>query len=171
MSNTENIRKMAKGIFDKKIQVGYHNYETKRELGEKWTDNDGVEWKQKNGYVMKLNRVPSKGIAPKCKDCDNFVIKSFDVDTYNRMNRCYDCQVYFEEELKWNKKNKIGQKGNKWFFWVKLQQLKRWDSIDKEIEDHMKEVWKEKETKVFDHTRNYHRINYRKFVKWRIVIL
>jgi hypothetical protein len=41
------------------------------------------------------------------------------------MGRCYNCQVHFEEELKWNKKNKIGEKNNKHFFWVKLQQLKK----------------------------------------------
>ena len=37
-----------------------------------------------------------------CKDCSKPCTKSFDVDTYNRMDRCYNCQVQFEEDLKWD---------------------------------------------------------------------
>ena len=50
------------------------------------------------------------------------------------MGRCYKCQVHFEEELKWNPKNKIGEKSNKWQFWVRLQDLKRWIAGRKELE-------------------------------------
>ena len=65
----------------------------------------------------------------KCKkNCDS---KSYDKDTYKRMGRCYHCQMHFEEDLKFMK---IGKWGNKWQFWVKLQQLRRWESIDREVE-------------------------------------
>ena len=45
---------------------------------------------------------------------------------------------------------RIGQNGNKWQFWVKLQQLKRWDAIDEEIEQFMMNRFKENEKNPFD---------------------
>jgi len=72
--------------------------------------------------------------SKQCKDCEKPCTKSFDVDTHNRMSRCYKCQTTFELDLKYESKNRIGKNGNKWQFWVKLQELKRWDSIDREVE-------------------------------------
>ena len=44
--------------------------------------------------------------------------------------------------LTWKAK-KIGVSGNKWDFWVKLQQLKRWNDIDKEALDIITEMSEE----------------------------
>ena len=89
----------------------------------------------KDAGRSKVSKMGNIGMFSKqCKDCDKPCTKSFDVNTYNRMNRCYNCQVKFEEDLKWNRENRIGKSGNKWQFWVKLQELKRWDSIDREVE-------------------------------------
>ena len=67
----------------------------------------------------------------KCKDCKKLILKKRDRATYNRMDRCFYCQLDFEVMLK---SKKIGHKGSKWDFWVKLQELKRWETIDKEID-------------------------------------
>ena len=66
------------------------------------------------------------------------------------MVRGYSCQVQFEEDLKYEKKNQIGKNGNKWQFWVKLQQLKRWDAIDEEIEQFMMNKFEENKKNPFD---------------------
>ena len=65
------------------------------------------------------------------------------------MNRCYYCQIDFESELKGIK---IGNRGNKWYFWVKLQKLKAWDSIDREIEQYVDERHKLNQKNPFDKT-------------------
>ena len=59
-------------------------------------------------------------------------------------------KLQFEEDLKWKKENRIGKNGNKHFFWIKLQQLQRWDSIDIEIKQYMKDFWEENEKNPFD---------------------
>ena len=110
-----------------------------------------VELEQKSGYRSKVSKMGNVGIFSKqCKDCDKPCTKSFDVDTYNRMDRCYNCQMTFELDLKTLTKNKIGQNGNKWQFWVKLQQLKRWDAIDEEIEQFMMNKFEENKKNPFD---------------------
>ena len=150
----DNLRKIQDVLDDKhdgKIQSGYTPENAIHEVGDIWTDSDGVKWEQKTGYRVKVSNTGNIGIFDKqCKDCDKPCTKSFDVDTYNRMDRCYNCQVQFEEDLKWEKKNRIGQNGNKWQFWVKLQQLKRWDAIDEEIEQFMMNKFEENKINPFD---------------------
>jgi|TARA_B100000287_G_scaffold417009_1_gene452350 hypothetical protein len=133
--NLAKVQSMLDGNYAEKIQSGYSPVEEKHEVGDKWVDSDGVEWEQKEHYRVKVSRMPSVGLFSKvCKDCDSPCLKSFDKDTHVRNGRCYKCQTIWEEDLKWDKKNKIGKNGNKWTFWVKLQELKRWDAIDKDIE-------------------------------------
>ena len=63
------------------------------------------------------------------------------------MGRCYYCQIDFEEDLKCIK---IGKKGNKWQFWVKLQELKRWDAVDREVEQFVMNRYEENKINPFD---------------------
>ena len=151
--NLSKIQSYLDGTHQGKIQSGFipENIHGGRKVGDRWVDSDGVEWEQKSGYRSKVSKMGNVGIFSKqCKDCDKPCTKSFDVDTYNRMNRCYNCQVQFEEDLKWEKKNRIGKNGNKWQFWVKLQQLKRWDAIDEEIEQFMMNKFEENKINPFD---------------------
>ena len=48
MSNIEKIQKMVKGIYDRKIQVGYIGKAIRKE-GEEWEDYNGRKWKIENG--------------------------------------------------------------------------------------------------------------------------
>ena len=133
--NLQKLQSYVDGTHKSKIQVGFsEKKESIRKVGDKWTDSDGVEWEQRDGYRSKVSKVNVGMFSKQCKDCSKPCTKSFDVDTYGRMDRCYKCQTTFELDLKYESKNRIGKSGNKWQFWVKLQQLKRWDAIDKEVE-------------------------------------
>ena len=150
--NLAKVQSMLDGDYKPKIQSGYvGEKEPDRKVGDKWTDSDGVTWEQKSGFKVKVSVMPDVGIFDKiCKECETPCIKKFDKDTHIRMGRCYNCQVHFEEELKWNPKNKIGKEGNKHFFWVKLQELKRWDAIDREVEQFVLNRHKENKINPFD---------------------
>ena len=131
MSNIEKIQKMVKGIYNRPIQVGYTG-KTLRKEGEKWEDHNGRKWKIQNGQRKQITKVPSRGID-KCSDCEKLILKDIDQDTYNRMNRCYHCQINFEVDLKVE---------GKWEDWVKEMEEKRWETILKEYESEM-ELYKD----------------------------
>ena len=126
MSNIEKIQKMVKGIYDRKIQVGYIGKVIRKE-GEEWEDYNGRKWKIENGKRKQITKVPSRGLD-KCQDCEKLILKDIDQDTYNRLQRCYYCQLEFEADLH--------QKGE-WQNWVKEQEEKRWEAVLKEYESEM----------------------------------
>ena len=125
--NLQNVQDMLDGNFQRKIQVGFGDKaEEHRKVGDRWTDSDGVEWEQKNGYRTKISGVNVGMFSKVCKNCEKPCTSQMDIDTYNRMTRCYYCQIDFEARLKtWP---------IKWWAWVKLQELQRWAAIDKETE-------------------------------------
>ena len=131
MSNIEKIQKMVKGIYNRPIQVGYTG-KTLREEGDEWEDHNGRKWKIQNGQRKQITKVPARGID-KCSDCEKMILKDIDQDTYNRMNRCYHCQINFEVDLKAE---------GKWEDWVKEMEEKRWETILKEYESEM-ELYKD----------------------------
>ena len=131
MSNIEKIQKMVKGIYNRPIQVGYTG-KTLRKEGEEWEDHNGRKWKMQNGQRKQITKVPARGID-KCSDCEKMILKDIDQDTYNRMNRCYHCQINFEVDLKAE---------GKWEDWVKEMEEKRWETILKEYESEM-ELYKD----------------------------
>ena len=131
MSNIEKIQKMVKGIYNRPIQVGYTG-KTLRKEGEEWEDHNGRKWKIEDGQRKQINKVPPRGID-KCSDCKKLILKDIDQDTYNRMNRCYHCQINFEVDLKAE---------GKWEDWVKEMEEKRWETILKEYESEM-ELYKD----------------------------
>ena len=143
--NLQRVQDMLDGNHKRKIQVGYSKTEEVRKVGDKWTDSDGYEWEQKEGFKVKLSSTPAVGLFSKqCGDCKKACIDKLDVDTYNRMSRCYYCQINFEAKLK---SKIIGEKNSKHFFWVKLKQLQRWIAMDKESES----MWLEMmDKKVYD---------------------
>ena len=145
--NLEKVQSYLDGTHQGKIQSGYTPENVEYKIGDKWFDSEGVQWEQKNGYRSKVSKVNVGIFSKQCKDCDKPCTKSFDVDTYNRMGRCYHCQLNFEIDLK---SMQIGYNGNKWQFWVKLQQLKRWDAIDREVEQFMMNRFEENKKNPFD---------------------
>ena len=149
--NLARVQSMLDDTYEGKIQVGYSTVEPTRKVGDKWTDSDGVEWEQKEGYRMKVSKMPSVGLFPhKCKDCGtNCGNLQIDKDTHKRFQRCYHCQMDFELDLQ-SFKNRIGENGNKWQFWVRLQELKRWISGRKDLEEWIDEQHKLNQKKAYD---------------------
>ena len=41
------------------FKVGFYqmNVMKERKVGDRWTDSDGVEWEQKNGYRSKITKI------------------------------------------------------------------------------------------------------------------
>ena len=148
--NIKKIQSMLRGDTGKSIQVGYGDQEDPkgRKIGEKWTDSDGSEWEQMQGYRSKIKSTPNVGIFNKvCKDCKtNCSLDKRHKDTWVRFDRCFYCQIDFESMLK---TRKIGQKNNKHYFWVKKQVLQRWSDMDKEANVMMLEIGEENKT-LFD---------------------
>lgn len=79
----------------------------KREVGESWTDENGVEWEQRAGFKIKkgkldeirdllvANRMPSH-----CPECNEPMKKRLDEKFWKLEKRCFDCQVNFEHNLR-----------------------------------------------------------------------
>jgi hypothetical protein len=140
--NIKKIQQMMIGDFGKKTQVGYTPERVDRKVGDTWEDSEGIKWEQRQGYKIKISGLPGVGVlGDQCLDCKKGIQKKgVHRDTYNRMGRCYHCQLNFEVDLK---AKKIGEHGNKWNFWVKLQNLKRWVDMDKEALDIITEMSEE----------------------------
>ena len=129
MSNIEKIQKMVKGIYDRPIQVGYESKtDLQRKEGEEWTDARGRSWKTENGKRKQITKIPPRGFD-KCQDCEKLILKDIDQNTYNRMQRCYHCQLEFEADL--------SRKGE-WQNWMIEMEEKRWESVLAEYESEMK---------------------------------
>jgi len=142
MSNIKKIQDMLRGDFGKKIQVGYEPKTIEqRAEGEEWTSANGHKWIKENGKRKQITKVPARGFD-KCKDCEKLIFKKIDQQTYNRMQRCYHCQINFEVDLKAD---------DKWKDWVIEQEKMRWSSVEKEIVSIMKEMSEQSE-KQFDTT-------------------
>ena len=120
---------MAKGIYNRPIQIGYEGKTVQqRKEGEQWVDARGRRWEIKDGKRKQITKIPPRGFD-KCNDCEKLILKTLDQDTYNRMQRCYHCQLYFETELK---------REGKWEDWVKEMETKRWEAVLAEYKSEMK---------------------------------
>ena len=108
--NLAKVQSMIDGTYDSefgKIKVGqYSPTEKTRKVGDKWTDSDGVEWEQKEGFKVKGKMRRHYSWDQNCKDCGkNCGSTKGEVNrrnnaTFLRMDRCYYCQIDFEAELK-----------------------------------------------------------------------
>ena len=138
--NIKKIQSMLDGKSPRKIQIGAEPKTIhQREEGEKWTDANGHKWVKENGQRKQITKMPARGFD-KCNDCDKLILKNLDQDTYNRMQRCYHCQINFEVDLKAK---------NKWKDWVMGLEKERWESVEKELKIIFKEM-KEQSDKQFN---------------------
>lgn len=79
----------------------------KRNVGEVWTDENGVEWEQRNGFKIKkgkLDEIRSLIAANKtpshCPKCKQAMTKRLDAKFWKLDGHCFDCQVDFEHNLR-----------------------------------------------------------------------
>ena len=148
--NLKKIQGMLDGQGTGKIVVGDHSIKSSetRSVGDRWTDSDGVEWEQKEGYRSQVSRMGKVGMFSKqCKDCDKVIagnnMHPLDWVLWKKQQRCFHCQIDYEAMLK--------TKG-KWRFWVRLQQLSNMDAIERDLEESIFEAHEQKQEKVWDKT-------------------
>jgi len=146
--NLAKVQSMIDGTYGGKIQVGYGDKADEvRKVGDKWTDSDGYEWEQKEGYKYKIPSMPAVGMFNhQCKDCKKNcspkTSKPWDRDCFKADGRCYYCQLDYEIDLK--------TKPIKWFAYRRLKDLQNMESLQKDMEQWVDEMEKIKNEKVFD---------------------
>ena len=126
----ENLQRIQNVLDDKhetKIQVGVGDHEAKptRKVGDKWTDSDGVEWEQKDGYRSNVSKV-KVGMWDTCNDCDTAILKRWDKHMYSIHGKCRICQINFEAILR--------SYPGKYFAWVRLKELNNMEQIEHDME-------------------------------------
>ena len=149
--NLAKVQSMLDGTYGRKIVVGDASVgrEQTRAIGDTWTDSDGYEWEQKNGYqVKKGGSMPAVGMFNhQCKDCKKNcspkIAKPWDRDTFKADGRCYYCQMDFEDNLKFDKPIR-------WFAYRRLKDLRNMDAIEKDMVQWVDEFTKMKNEKIFD---------------------
>ena len=127
--NLQKVQDMLDGNYKNKIQSGYSTAEEHRKVGDKWTDSDGVEWEQKQGYRSKVSRLAAKGLGDICsmEDCKKLIVKPWDRDTYKADGRCYHCQLNYELDLQFDSPIR-------WWAYRRLKDFKNMESIQVEME-------------------------------------
>ena len=147
--NLSKVQSMVDGTYGGKIQSGYvaDNVHANRKVGDKWTDSDGVEWEQKNGYRSKINKLAAVGLGDQCsmEDCKKLIIKPWDKDTYKADGRCYHCQLNYELDLQFDKPIR-------WFAYRRLKDFKNMEAIQKDMDQCVDEWEKIKKENPFDET-------------------
>jgi len=141
--NLQKVQDMLDGNYKSKIQSGYSGANEHRKIGDKWTDSDGVEWEQKEGYRSKVSKMASVGLGDNCSSCEKLIIKKWDKDTYKADKRCYHCQLNYELDLKFDKPIR-------WFAYRRLKDFKNMESIHRDMEQWIDELEKRKDEKIFD---------------------
>ena len=148
--NLAKVQSMLDGTYGGKIQSGYTPTDEHREVGDKWTDSDGYEWEQKEGFRVKVSKLPAVGMFNhQCKDCGKNcspkTAKPWDRDTYKADGRCYYCQMDYEQNLKFDSKLR-------WYAYRRLKDFKNMESIEKDMEQWVDEMEKTQQKNPFDET-------------------
>ena len=142
--NLQKVQDMLDGKSTRKIQSGYMPTEETHKVGDIWTDSDGKKWEQKNGYRSNITKLANKGIADNCSDCDSYLTKPWDKDSFKYNGRCYYCQINFEAELK--------SKPIRWFAWRRLKDFKNLKALEVEMNAWFEEREKRLQVNPFDMT-------------------
>lgn len=108
LRNIDALKKMLAGEHKSQTRKTFgftEQVKEKREVGDKWVDENGVEWEQKEGYRINTTKVLDeiKGyIMPKtCPSC-NKEMKRTKANTkmWNVHKMCLDCVVEMEHRLR-----------------------------------------------------------------------
>lgn len=110
LKNVKAVREMIAGTHktQTKTNVSFGEKKTfvKREVGDRWTDDDGTLWEQKKGYKVKLGKLSELrqdlNKFPNCKKeictCTNPKRNDIKMKTIHGM--CFDCVIEMEHKLK-----------------------------------------------------------------------
>ena len=146
--NLQKVQDMLDGKGTGKIVSGYSTVEEHRNVGDKWTDSDGYEWEQKEGFRVKLSNTPAVGMFNhQCKDCGKNcspkMAKPWDRDTWKADGRCYYCQMNYELDLK-------ADKWIRWYAYRRLKELTNMESLEKDMIQWVDELTEQRKKNPFD---------------------
>ena len=149
--NLAKVQSMLDGTYGGKTIVGDASVGRgeHRKVGDKWTDSDGYQWEQKEGFRVKSG---GSGVSVgmfnhQCKDCGKNcspkMAKPWDRDCFKADGRCYYCQMEFEDNLKFDKPIK-------WYAYRRLKDFKNMEAIEKDMEQWVDEMTEERKKNPFD---------------------
>ena len=147
--NLQKVQDMLDGKGTGKIVSGYSTVEEHRKVGDKWTDSEGYEWEQKEGFKVKsAGSMPAVGMFNhQCKDCGKNcspkMAKPWDRDCFKADGRCYHCQMNFELDLKFDKPIR-------WFAYRRLKDLRNMKAIEKDMEQWVEEITEQRKQNPYD---------------------
>ena len=149
--NLAKVQSMLDGTYGGKIQSGYTPTDEVRQVGDKWTDSEGYEWEQKEGFRVKSggNMIARGMFNHQCKDCGKNCSpktgKPWDRDTFKADGRCYHCQMNYEMDLSFDKPIR-------WFAYRRLKDLRNMESLEKDMIQWVDEITKQRQQNPFDKT-------------------
>ena len=148
--NLAKVQSMLDGTYGGKIQSGYSPTEEIRNVGDKWTDSEGYEWEQKEGFRVKVSKLPAVGMFNhQCKDCGKNcspkMAKPWDRDCFKADGRCYYCQMEYEIDLK-------ADKPIRWFAYRRLKDLRNMEALENDMIQWVDEMEKTQQKNPFDET-------------------
>jgi len=149
--NLAKVQSMLDGTYGGKIISGYSTVKEHRKVGDKWTDSEGYQWEQKDGFQVKSGgSMPARGMFNhQCKDCGKNcspkTAKPWDRDVFKADGRCYHCQINYEVDLK-------ADKPIRWFAYRRLKDLRNMESIEKDMEQWVEAITEERKSNPFDKT-------------------
>lgn len=130
IESLDDVKKLLAGQHNsqQKVQVGYTEVNkddnVSRKIGDKWFDEDGNEWEQKNGYKLKLGKEWQQELHdylntfPNCQkeNCTCMFPKKLDEKMRRIHGMCFDCVVKMEHKIrlegKWDEYEKRKLKEN-----------------------------------------------------------
>lgn len=149
IESLDDVKKLLSGQHESqnKVTVGFseNNKEEKitRQIGDRWFDEDGNEWEQRNGYKIKLGKEWQQELHqylnsfPNCpkETCTCGMPKRLDQKMKRIHGMCFDCVVEMEHKIrlegKWDEYEKRKVKENA-LAWLKEAEKDK-DAIASEL--------------------------------------
>lgn len=137
LKNVKAVTEMIAGTHKSQTKktIGFSEVKSfiKREVGETWVDEDGINWEQKKGYKVKLGKLSElRNDLNSFPNCDKDVCtctnpKRNDQKMKVIHGKCFDCVINMEHELRLNggyeeyERSKMLQNGKAWLVQAKLE--------------------------------------------------
>jgi hypothetical protein len=113
LRNIDAIKKMLDGTHktQTKQTVGFADTKVAQEkhaVGDVWTDNEGMEWEQREGFKIKKGKmdeirslIAASRMPSHCPKCNEPMTNTrLDERFWKLEGHCFDCQVAFEHDLR-----------------------------------------------------------------------
>ena len=111
LQNIKAIRQMLDGTHKTQsktqVLIGDTRKTQTREIGEIWTDDNGVLWEQRDGFVIKKGKLDelrellnSMKVPSNCPKCGKQMSHRFDKKFWELEGHCFDCQIAYEHQLR-----------------------------------------------------------------------